>query len=135
MFLKNVDRSPQAAAIVPFVSIEGSMNRWRQQTHPPTPHTLLQYSLLINRDQSRNYREYHRGTMVVETIYIDRDTSVTIYGDPEFLATLANIHELYIDATFSDYPRALNIMQLFTIMGRVDDSVSFINMQLIRVSD
>ncbi|XP_044014013.1 uncharacterized protein LOC122856408 [Aphidius gifuensis] len=98
------------------------MNRWRRSTHPRTPRTLLEYNLLINQNQWSKYREYPQGMMVVHTIYIDRSTSATIFGNPDFLSTLVNIQELYLDATFRDCPRLLNITQLFTIMGRIDNS-------------
>ncbi|XP_015125276.1 uncharacterized protein LOC107047062, partial [Diachasma alloeum] len=98
------------------------MRRWRQQHRPPVPRTLQEYDEIINLPQWSKYRQYAGGGLTVHTINVAVDTSVTVFGDTEFLASISNIRELLIDATFEVCPRAADIYQFLTIMGRIDDS-------------
>lgn len=76
-------------------------------------------------DEWNKYRQDRQGNMTVHTISVDANTTVTIFGDRDFLASRNDIQELYVDATFKVCPRQLGIHQFLTIMGRIDDAVSY----------
>lgn len=119
---------PVAAISVRWPIIERQMQVWRRQHRPPIPATLNDFSVLINSQQWAKYREYENGNfLTVHTIVVDALTSVTIIGDPNFLASLQDIEELYIDATFEICPRQMGIYQFLTIMGKIDDTASIKN--------
>lgn len=68
----------------------------------------------------------HNQTNITVTTIEDEDGSKTIiYADFGFLRSLNHVSDFFIDATFKVIPRKPMFRQFLTILGLVQDSVSF----------
>ncbi|XP_044597447.1 uncharacterized protein LOC123274010 [Cotesia glomerata] len=114
----------EAAIHVTWVDIYPKMLRWRRQIKPPIPDSIDQYINLIEMPEWNMYTSHNQTNITVITIEDNDHSKSIIYADLEFLRSLNNVFELYIDATFKVVPRKPAFRQLLTILGLVQDSVS-----------
>lgn len=111
--------------MVPFVSVERSMLRWRRTVTPQVPTTLPQLSDILNGGQHEHLLDYAGGKMHVMNVEATDGSMALVMFDPAFINSLPNIEELCVDGTFKVCPRKPSgIYQLTTIMVRVFDNVS-----------
>ncbi|XP_074096502.1 uncharacterized protein LOC141525777 [Cotesia typhae] len=113
----------EAAIHVTWVDIYPKMLRWRRQIKPPIPNSIDQYINLIEMPEWNMYTSHNLTNITVITIEDNDHSKSIIYADLEFLRSLNNVFELYIDATFKVVPRKPAFRQLLTILGLVQDSV------------
>lgn len=88
----------------------------------PIPATLEDYCRLLAEERWQHYLSYDGGELSARCLRVADGSLVTVFYDPQFLAVV-NTNEFYMDATFKVCPRQPLILQLFTIMARIHDSV------------
>uniref|UniRef100_A0A0C9RDB7 MULE transposase domain-containing protein n=1 Tax=Fopius arisanus TaxID=64838 RepID=A0A0C9RDB7_9HYME len=113
---------PRASILRPFIAVKRKMKIWRTKSVPPLPQSLDDYVNLFNKQPwNEKYASYAGGTITVTSIRgLGRSTSV-VFADINYLRSL-NIKNFHLDATFKVCPRRPQVLQLLTLMGRIDDT-------------
>lgn len=109
---------------MPFCRIRQCMQLWRSKNCPPKPFSLENFVDIINYPQWERFL-HRNGISITVTSVIDTNGDVSaVFGDPILLQGIKTNH-IWADATFRVCPRELGDLQLLTILGLIDEYVSW----------
>lgn len=119
-------RYPEAAVTVTYPSVESSMRRWRKSVHPRIPTSLEEYGVILRLPQWSHILGYKNDTrhMQCATVTAADGSISVIFGDPEFIDSLSESTDIFVDATFKVVPAINGAYQLLTVMANFHDHVS-----------